>query len=341
MSPPDPEHVSPSDSGAKGDGGDLAAEPAQQVQGDQAGTNAESERIEKVLVTWLYRALTFVFVAVVLLYLILKDPRADGTLAKSATEGHLGAQLRLATNYLEGIDGRPDYAKAAEWMKKAAQSGSVIAETNVGIMYETGTGVQKDDVKAAEWFQSAARRGNAEAQVHLGTMYLEGRGVPKDEAKAVEWYRKAAIKGENGDEGDIAAMLNLGTMYLEGRGVPKDAARAMEWYRNAFDGHDPYSVVSLELGAISHRPAVRRYQLLNPKAKAAINIATMYEQGRDIPKDDLLAYHWFLRAAVRGSKEAEAKRDEFRKRLTKEQMDLETKMTYEEIEQIRRKYRRQ
>ena len=59
--------------------------------------------------------------------------------------------------YFHGIDGKPDYEKAVEMLKKASDRGVVCANYNLGVCYENGNGVEKDINKATALYEKAAK----------------------------------------------------------------------------------------------------------------------------------------------------------------------------------------
>ena len=53
-----------------------------------------------------------------------------------------------------------DYAQAVQWFKKAAAQGHVAAQINLATLYSTGQGVALDYVQAYSWFSQAAKAGS-------------------------------------------------------------------------------------------------------------------------------------------------------------------------------------
>jgi TPR repeat protein len=118
----------------------------------------------------------------------------------------------------------------------------------------------------------AAEQGHKDAQYNLGMKLLEGRGVRKDASEASHWFRQSAAQG------DGWAMNNLGHLYQKGYGkVERDGREALRWYLHA-----------IEHGEVERAPH---------------NIARIYEEGIDVPKDLTTAYLW-RRLAHPGSEKA-------------------------------------
>jgi localization factor PodJL len=69
----------------------------------------------------------------------------------------------LAVLYAEGVDGKPDYATAAQWFRKAADHGVGDSQYNLGVLCARGLGVEKNLSEAYQWFALAAAQGDHEA----------------------------------------------------------------------------------------------------------------------------------------------------------------------------------
>jgi len=152
------------------------------------------------------------------------DPARAATLYRAAAAaGHVGAQINLATMYLDGGVPR-DPAAAVEWLTKAADAGSALAQMNLGMLYESGDApVNANPAQAARRYREAATQGLMPAQYRLARLYEEGRGVRKDLDEAARWYRKAA------DQTDPAAQLRLGILLSPGNGKRTDIVEAHMW----------------------------------------------------------------------------------------------------------------
>jgi hypothetical protein len=142
----------------------------------------------------------------------------------AAAAGHVGAQINLATMYLDGAGVPRDAAAAVEWLTRAADRGSALAQMNLGMMYESGDApVKADPRQAGRRYREAATQGLMPAQYRLARLYEAGRGVPRDLDQAAMWYRKAA------DQTDPAAQLRLGILLSPGNGKRTDVVEAHMW----------------------------------------------------------------------------------------------------------------
>ena len=151
---------------------------------------------------------------------------------------------------------KADYVVALKELAPLAEKGNAKAQNKLGRMYGLGQGVPKDARAAAEWFLKAAEHGVAEAQGMLGYMYLVGEGAPQSNGKAYRWIRKAAVQG------DAMAQYNLGVM-LGGTGIKADPVQAANWMRKAAEQEQKNALSSL---------------------------ASMYQEGKGVEKDLVLAH---------------------------------------------------
>ncbi|NLC23447.1 MAG: sel1 repeat family protein [Oxalobacter sp.] len=145
-------------------------------------------------------------------------------------------QLEVGFLYAQGIEGRPDYAKAVEWYQKAAEAGSNTAMYLLAVMSIEGLGTEQDYAAALRWAQKIADSGDGSGYMLLGMLYESGSGVPQDDTKAAQYYGYATREAR-----DIGARYRLGMLNLEGKGVPKNPARAIEWLESAASQGDRHA----------------------------------------------------------------------------------------------------
>ena len=89
------------------------------------------------------------------------------------------------------------YADSIEEIRKSAEQGDMASQFRLAQRYEAGKDVDRDINKAADWYRKAARQGHQKAQTNLGNLYRMGKGVDKDYDEAMQWYRKAADQGDS------------------------------------------------------------------------------------------------------------------------------------------------
>jgi TPR repeat protein len=64
-------------------------------------------------------------------------------LLKSAQQGHIGAQIAVGQQFLEGKVVKSDAAQGADWLERAARSGNPVANFMVGRIYHATRQVQR------------------------------------------------------------------------------------------------------------------------------------------------------------------------------------------------------
>ncbi|MBT9450667.1 sel1 repeat family protein [Akkermansia glycaniphila] len=143
-------------------------------------------------------------------------------------------------------------------------------------------------------------------QYLIGTLYMKGSCVAWDREKAVQWYEKSAMQGY------ARAQRNLGRCYLFGKGVQKNRAGAIYWYRKASE-QLPNTLLDLAIILLHQTQTQSDLQeavtLLhtaaeNGNANAAYVLASLYADGRGVPKNMQAAAKWFLQATNMGPEEA-------------------------------------
>jgi len=172
-------------------------------------------------------------------------------------------------------------------LRAKAEQGNPQAQAQLARLYVKGQGVTNSYVEAAKWFRLAADQGNADARAGLGELYEAGRGVPKDLPQAIKLYRLAA------DQGNAGAQYTMGFLCEAGRGLPQNQAEATRWFRLAAEQGDPLS--QYDLG--------QRYDL-----------------GVGVPVDRIEALKWLTLAAAQGQKDAPARLDTVKSKMTREEI---------------------
>lgn len=194
------------------------------------------------------------------------DAKAYGWFIKAANQGHVGAQLAVATHLLAGHGVAMDRKAAGDWLVRAAETRDPVAHYLLGRLRQ-GTGeadldrvrssfrvaaaaghreaqyalatllaksaAQVDKKEAAEWLAKAYEAGHMAAANRLAELYRDGAGVPQQLDKARSIFQQAA------EQGNANAMYNLASMQNEGLGGARDTDKALRWYTRAADeGHE-------------------------------------------------------------------------------------------------------
>ncbi|MEO8421033.1 MAG: hypothetical protein ABI457_07550 [Hyphomicrobium sp.] len=167
-------------------------------------------------------------------------------------------------------------------LRIAAAKGDASAQFEVASRLAEGKGLDQDLKEAAQWYQRAAAGGFAMAQFRLGTLYERGLGMKPDAARAQIWYERAAAQG------NVKAMHNLAVLAAS-RNPKGDYEGAARWFN----------------GAANYGLADSQY-----------NLAVLYENGMGVGKDMQQAYKWLLLAAKSGDKDAAARRDVLKPKMS-------------------------
>jgi TPR repeat protein len=200
-------------------------------------------------------------------------------------------------------------------------------------MLRNGDGVPKNVPKAIMYFQKAADRGHVKAQYEYGCLLL-GRDAD-GHRKGMRYLRMAADAGyphaqyqyglrlkartENPENprlafrffqeasryGHVEATHELAELLISGIGCEKDDARGLELMR---DAADMGSVTAMYRYASCIRPArpsvaleyFKRSGLMDGNWEAAWILAL----GDGCPRDDVMAFRYFAKAAEQGSERA-------------------------------------
>jgi TPR repeat protein len=144
-------------------------------------------------------------------------------------------------------------------------------EYRIASMYLNGQGTRKNVQEAIHWFELSAKKGNSYAKYQLAELYWEGSKIPKDEAKARYLFADALKdflqKGK--DNPDAQLEYRIGSMFLAGKGTAKNAFQALHWFELSADKGNHYA----------------EYQ-----------IAELYDNGKEIPKNKARAQIYYNRA---------------------------------------------
>ncbi|MCX7180848.1 MAG: tetratricopeptide repeat protein [Proteobacteria bacterium] len=199
------------------------------------------------------------------------DAEAYDWFLKAARQGHIGAQLAVATHLMAGRGVAVDNKAAGEWLLRAAGTQDPVAHYLLGRWREEAgegsvgaardsyriaavaghreaqfvlacmlakSGAEADRKEAAGWFGKADEAGHKVAANRLGELFRDGTGDLKQLDKARSLFQRAA------ERGDPNAMYNLAGMQNAGLGGPRDTVKALEWYARAADeGHEKASEV--------------------------------------------------------------------------------------------------
>lgn len=113
-----------------------------------------------------------------------------------AEQGHMNAQLLLASCYMFGKGTAKDLIEAEKWMRRAAEQGSPLGQFSLGGMLYQGLGVMVDYPQAMVWLRKSAEQQFVKAQYQLGGVYAEGKAVRANLVLAYMWFDLARENAE-------------------------------------------------------------------------------------------------------------------------------------------------
>ncbi len=171
-----------------------------------------------------------------------------------------------------------------------------------------------DWAKAYKEFEAAAEQSNAKAQFCLGLLYENGLGVPKDFVRAYMWINLAAAQGELFSilEMDALSRKMTPSQIAEAQGLDRKWTPICPGYTTAYTEFTPLSKLGYSpqtyLGAIScakgnNAELLKWYRkaLEEDDRNGAYNLGNIYERGRGVPRDFILAYMFYSLAAMPGN----------------------------------------
>ncbi len=156
-------------------------------------------------------------------------------------------------------------------MRQAAEGGNAEAQYNYGICYQQGIEVVQSDSIANIWFLKSASQGWKDSQFKIAYSYANGRGIKQDYTQAFRWSLKCA------EQNDPECMFNVINCYMNGFGMPKNIDSVINWARR--------------LALLNNLEDLQQSAQIT---SARANLATMYRDGTEVPKDLIKSYMWFL-----------------------------------------------
>ena len=256
--------------------------------------------------------------------------RARELLETAAAEGHPAASFDLGSLFQAGaFDGKPDIEKARFYYQQSAEAGHARGQFFIGNL-TMEEGASQDDKAALEWYQKAAAQNLPEAKFALVQFYDTGRaGVGVDTIRATALCLEAATAGST------LAMNDMGIRYQRGTGITRDDVAAIGWFSLA--GQFNLAAGHINLGSCfetgrgckqdlniagSHYAAASK--LNHPVGQ--FMLGRFFEEGKGTEKNPAHAYVLYSYAAAQNHAEAITRRDELKKKLSKEQIAEAEKM---------------
>lgn len=181
----------------------------------------------------------------------------------------------------------PVFNSEMEKTQLLAQQGHITAQVELATAYEHGEGITKNPQKAIQWYCKAAVKGSSDAQTNLAWMFLNARGIEKDEALAVRWFKAAAMSGDQYARQMLSRLdENLQTKktvcmvlpipYWETKKCSKSCRKVVKLVNEIAPGYniEPRLILALiqqesnfKIKALSHKGAMGLMQLMPGTAK--------------------------------------------------------------------------
>lgn len=221
-------------------------------------------------------------------------------LKESAKRMNPNAIYYLANLYIQGENVEKNESKGIELLKRATELGQPEALFELGKRYHKGIGIEKDVNLAIQILTEAINKGMLPANVYLAKIYLAGFDVLQDLKKGFELIKEAA------DENYSDAQYELAMLYLEGEGCKEDDQLAYEYFEKA--GKAGHPEANFYLGKYYekipefYQTAIDCYNkaAVHGKLKAFETLASHYEMGDIVEKNDELAFKYLCLGAQAG-----------------------------------------
>ena len=249
-------------------------------------------------------------------------PEAATLYQRAADAGHVDAAVSLGVMYQNGNGVAQDFARARALYDAPAAAGHARAQNNLGLLYVRGSGVPQDYDRAAALFAAAAEQGLAQAQTNLGVMYENGFGVDQSDAEAARLYKLGGAGAPAAEDGFV---------YDPRLTPPPADPAAIDTLRAAARAGDPlaqfqygWMLVHLDTpGPGDWQDAALLFAAAAEKGlpAAMANLALLYQQGRGVPQDYVLAQMWLTLAVSGGLDTAGPRVTTLQQRMTPAQIN--------------------
>ena len=217
---------------------------------------------------------------------------SESYFVKGAENAPAQSQMFVAQQYVFGMFGDVDKAKAAYWYGKAANQGDTLGMKSLAVMLANGDGVAMDKKAALQWLERAKAAGDTSVDLMIAELkqHIPAATPPMPTQSSAQSVPQSTTGWEDfenedyaaafpkllilADGGDAKAQGIIGMMYLYGEGVSTDYTKALKY---------------LEAGAASM------------DIDAIEALGDMYGEGEGVPKDMSKARQWFTQGAMMGS----------------------------------------
>lgn len=221
--------------------------------------------------------------------------------------GHCCSACLLTRKDL-GLSSKSNYGEAVKWLDLASKQGHIGAEIALASCHYNGLGMRENKFKARMSYQKAlikARENkDGDALYLLGERYYYGDDHPIDKEKAFLLFEESIAAGST------QAHFLLGMCYFYGTGCPPGDKKAND--QKAFENlskerkttaqEDFYLACCYEYGVGCKKDLVRAFNMFKKISmestylKARISLANCYEKGKGCEKDLDEAFQWYKKA---------------------------------------------
>lgn len=242
-----------------------------------------------------------------------KSKEAAPWFKKGMENGDIPCTFYYGKMLVEGLGVKADKKEGANYLLKAAESSFPQAMYYVGNCYMNGEGLTKNAEQAVKWFKLASGKGVSNAQWQLAQCYREGIGTEVNYDRALFWYAECSAKGYKRAFKQLIADSIPGSpfvAYLKGMKAysNKDFAEAIKQFKivekaKIADGKVMEAAIMANSSYDKHNMK-KGIKLLNDAAKtnaqALYLLGALYEAGKGVDKDMVLALSDMTRSAEMG-----------------------------------------
>jgi TPR repeat protein len=234
--------------------------------------------------------------------------RAIDRIQALAEKDDAAAMFHLGKVNSLGIAVEQDFHLAEKWYLRAIELGEIRAYCNLGWMYQSGYGLAMRKERAFALLSVGAINGVLASSATVGLMLLSGEGCHADPARGVTMLEEAFNDGYNN------AANCLADVYFAGRDVPQNIRLGIDWLGRAADRGDDRTMAILGhyliTGSHGRTDVARGLAYLvsavnRGYSPACLWLGALYEEGRGVQRDPVMARMLYEKGAAAGDKDSE------------------------------------
>ncbi|KAI8880317.1 HCP-like protein [Backusella circina FSU 941] len=231
----------------------------------------------------------------------------DPDILTKAWNGDAISQLLLGKAYFSAVYTKDNCINAFKWIHRSAEQGNMEAQLRLADLFALGQGTSKSDTDAYKWYTKSALQGYKKALIRIHNLYQQDKKMHcrgelnsaestdrclqrnnnirelyeyrlrKNESilnHTIDYYTEQFNMLTSGNQGDPNVLLQLGFLYQHGYGVKKCIILAIRLYTEA-----------AKLG----------------NRDAQYHLGYLYENDTDIKFNYYFALRWYRASAARGN----------------------------------------